>query len=66
MTWSVVTGVPRKWNGWSDEDARPGADVIDWVPKIRSASGGSATDRPMVATSLTRVDWPRMNRNSTA
>ncbi len=66
ITWSVVTGVPRKWKGLSCSEARPGADVMVWVPKIRSARGGSATDSPMVVTSLIRVDWPRMCRKSTA
>ncbi len=66
ITWSVVTGVPRKWYGWSDERARPGAVVIDWAPKMRSAMGGSATDSPMVTTIFTSVDRLRTNRNSTA
>ena len=46
--------------------ARPGAVVIVWEPKMRSAMGGSATDSPMVTTIFTRVDLSRMNRNSTA
>ncbi len=65
-TWSVVTVAPRNLYGLSFRDARPGAEVIDWVPKMKSLTGGSATDRPIVVTSLMRVDFPRTKRNSTA
>jgi len=37
-----------------------------WVPKAMSASGGSATDNPIVATTFIKVGFPRINRNNRA
>ena len=52
MTWSSVTGTPRKWKTRTGSGARPGASWMAWLPKIRVARDGRATDRPMVATTL--------------
>ena len=35
--------------------------MIDWVPNTKSATGGSATDAPIVVTSLITGDLPRTN-----
>ena len=40
--------------------------MIACVPKMRSEIGGSATERPIVVTTLISVDRPRTNRKSTA
>ena len=58
----MVTGVPRKWNGSSDGDARPGELVIVSGPKIVSVMAGSATESPMVTTTLIKVDLSLTNR----
>ncbi len=54
MIWSSVTGTPRKWNTLTGSGASPGACWMAWLPKIKVAHEGRATDRPMVATTLIR------------
>jgi hypothetical protein len=64
MSWSRVTVAPKiayVGSGWL---ARPGADVMVSFPNSSCATGGRATDTPMVETILTSGDDRRRCRNS--
>ncbi len=52
MTWSRVTGTPRKRKTLTGSGARPGACWMAPLPKIRVATAGRATESPIVATTL--------------
>ena len=64
MTWSKVTATPMKLKTRTGCGARPGADEMAWLPKIRVVRAGMATRSPSVATTLTRGDDSRRCRKS--
>ncbi len=65
MTWSMVTGTPRKSKTRTGSGARPGACWIAWFPKIKVATDGMATSKPMVATTLINGEDSRRCRKRT-
>ncbi len=64
MIWSIVTATPKKLKTLTGSGARPGADMMAWLPKINVATAGRATRRPSVATTLISGEERRRCRKS--
>ena len=62
ITWFSVTTVPKNGYTWTGSGARPGVKKISTCPKMMLLIWGTATNSPMVTTTLMSCDDSRRKR----